>query len=47
MGTSIQLFADYMQDVPYLSRVIEEIQAELKEREDLDSLIVKKPKRKS
>jgi len=36
-----------MQDVPYLSKVIEEIQMELKEREDLDSLTVKKPKRKS
>jgi len=41
------VFADYMQDVPYLSKVIEEIQMELKEREDLDSLTVKKPKRKS
>jgi ubiquinol-cytochrome c reductase subunit 7 len=34
-----------MQDTPYLSPIIEEIEAEIKEREDLEAMVVKKPKR--
>jgi len=33
-----------MQDTPYLSPLIDEIQAELKEREDLESMVVRKHK---
>ncbi|KFZ19321.1 hypothetical protein V502_03717 [Pseudogymnoascus sp. VKM F-4520 (FW-2644)] len=34
--------ADRIQDYPYLSPIIQEIEAELKERNDLDSLVVKR-----
>lgn len=34
--------ADRNQDYPYLSPIIQEIEAELKERNDLDSLVVKR-----
>lgn len=33
------------QDVPYLGPIIEAIEAEIKEREDLDSMQIKKPSR--
>jgi len=32
----------YLQDTPYLSPIIDEIEREMKEREDLDSMIVQK-----
>lgn len=32
------------QDTPYLSSVIKEIEAEMKEREDLESMVVQKRK---
>lgn len=32
------------QDYPYLSPLIEEIEAEMKEREDLESMVVRKNK---
>lgn len=33
------------QDTPYLSKIIEQIEAEMKEREDLESIIVSKRER--
>lgn len=36
-----------LQDGPYLSPLIEEIEAELKEREDLESMVFKQKKQKS
>jgi len=38
--------ADLLKDIPYLTPVIEEIEAELKEREDLEAMVVQKPGRK-
>lgn len=35
------------QDVPYLSPLIEEIEAEMREREDLESMVLKKKSNKS
>ena len=32
----------FLQDTPYLSGMIKEIEAEMKEREDLESMIVQK-----
>lgn len=34
-----------MQDVPYLTPIIAEIEAEIKERADFDNIVVSKPKR--
>lgn len=31
-----------LQDVPYLTPIIREIEAELKEREDLEAMVIKK-----
>jgi hypothetical protein len=32
-----------LQDVPYLSPIIEEIEAEKREREELDTMVAKRP----
>lgn len=39
--------ADVSQDTPYLSPIIAEIEAEIKEREDLEAMVVKKPAKRS
>lgn len=36
-----------LQDTPYLSPIIKEIEAEIKEREDLEAMVVKKPAKRS
>lgn len=36
-----------LQDTPYLSPIISEIEAEIKEREDLEAMVVKKPAKRS
>ncbi|EKG21453.1 Cytochrome d ubiquinol oxidase 14kDa subunit [Macrophomina phaseolina MS6] len=35
------------EDTPYLSPIISEIEAEIKEREDLEAMVVKKPAKRS
>lgn len=42
IAESRMLITDVLQDTPYLSVVIKEIEAEMKEREDLESMIVQK-----
>ncbi len=44
---SIDLLMFLSQDIPYLSPLVDEIEAEMKEREDLESMVVKKSKQRS
>lgn len=36
--------ADFAQDTPYLSQIVQQIEAEMKEREDLESIVVTRRK---